>query len=72
MSIKAPKHSPRRVAAAIFMLAALFVLSICRQELAQAQNRKEAQKKEASQKEPRDPYGSGHNISNPKYYVPAR
>ena len=57
MSIKAPKHSPRRVAAAIFMLAALFVLSICRQELAQAQNRKEAQKKEASQKEPRDPYG---------------
>ena len=49
-------HSPRRVAAAVCAIALLCCLSLMKQGMAQAQNRKEAVKKEQTQKQKRDPY----------------
>lgn len=51
------RHSPVRVAAFIGLLLLVFVFSIAKQGWAQAQNRKEAERKEQKATAKKDPYG---------------
>lgn len=56
MSGRLLRHSPRRVAMALVLLLVVFLISLVRQEMVLAQNRKEAERKGKTVAK-RDPYG---------------